>query len=604
MKKLLLLLVAIVWLWIVLFWVKSWFFGKEDILVEEKEIVKQEFFVEATSYSDLDNHSSIQKTWKVNSSQDITLSANASGRVSYISVKPGEQIVVGQVLAQLEDNIWNYAINISKASNGVERSKINYDSQKISLDKAVFDAELNLERLERNLETLKKDSEQSLIQAKDNLNNNINSGIDSTSALRLQQLDNNIEKAKLDYEIRLTSDAETIESYKVSFKNNYNTLLIFLDDVIQFTDTILSVTEVNKRTNRDFDQFLWAKDRGQKTLSEQRLLQLIAYRDSDTFTLIDSDLQSGNISEERALEAIEDVNTWYELAKVLLNSLELTLNNSLVSQGSLGDAEIASYQASINWYQAQLQGNYASFISFWSTVKNDNMSNLEDQILTARNNLSNAQQSRAVTLRSLNNGIKEAQINYTSSAKEYNKLTISSPINGTVWASFIDAWQEVLSGTQLFDLVSDKSPEVEVSFSSKEKALVKVGQEVFVDIWTERITGSIYSVSEVADDNLNHKATIVFRSSAWIIGNFVSVEVPIHTKKVLVPINIIKTQWDNIGLVKTLSGSTFEDVRVRMWEMFWEYVEIVSCAKNCEDLNIIMNDTSNFDANKFIIVEK
>jgi len=477
MKKLLLLLVAIVWLWIVLFWVKSWFFGKEDILVEEKEIVKQEFFVETTSYSDLDNHSSIQKTWKVNSSQDITLSANASGRVSYISVKPGEQIVVGQVLAQLEDNIWNYAINISKASNGVERSKINYDSQKISFDKAVFDAELNLERLERNLETLKKDSEQSLIQAKDNLNNNINSGIDSTSALRLQQLDNNIEKAKLDYEIRLTSDAETIESYKVSFKNNYNTLLIFLDDVIQFTDTILSVTEVNKRTNRDFDQFLWAKDRGQKTLSEQRLLQLIAYRDSDTFTLIDSDLQSGNISEERALEAIEDVNTWYELAKVLLNSLELTLNNSLVSQGSLGDAEIASYQASINWYQAQLQGNYASFISFWSTVKSflrtyrdnqasllkaielqeqdrdiqaktlesseisaetsyertlisidDNMSNLEDQILTARNNLSNAQQSRAVTLRSLNNGIKEAQINYTSSAKEYNKLTISSPI--------------------------------------------------------------------------------------------------------------------------------------------------------------------------------
>ena len=96
----------------------------------------------------------------------------------------------------------------------------------------------------------------------------------------------------------------------------------------------------------------------------------------------------------------------------------------------------------------------------------------------------------------------------------------------------------------------------------------------------------------------------MFRSSAWIIGNFVSVEVPIHTKKVLVPINIIKTQWDNIGLVKTLSGSTFEDVRVRMWEMFWEYVEIVSCAKNCEDLNIIMNDTSNFDANKFIIVEK
>ena len=72
----------------------------------------------------------------------------------------------------------------------------------------------------------------------------------------------------------------------------------------------------------------------------------------------------------------------------------------------------------------------------------------------------------------------------------------------------------------------------------------------------------------------------------------------------LIPINIITTQWDEIGLVKTLSGSTFSDVRVRMWEVFWEYVEIVSCAKNCEDLSIITNDVTNFDENKFIIVEK
>jgi 23S rRNA maturation mini-RNase III len=72
----------------------------------------------------------------------------------------------------------------------------------------------------------------------------------------------------------------------------------------------------------------------------------------------------------------------------------------------------------------------------------------------------------------------------------------------------------------------------------------------------------------------------------------------------LLPLNIITTKWDEIWLVKTLSGSIFTDVRVRMWDVFGEYVEIVSCAKQCEDLRIITSDTSNFDANKFEIIER
>ena len=160
------------------------------------------------------------------------------------------------MIARLEDNIGSYGISVQRASNSVERAQISYESNKISLDKQVFDAELNLEKLQRNLVALKSDSEQNLLLAEDNLQNSQYDGLDSTSALQLQQLDNNIEKAKLDYDIKLVADEETVESYKASLKKDYNTLLIFLDDIIEFSDELLGVTELNKDEDNDFEDFL------------------------------------------------------------------------------------------------------------------------------------------------------------------------------------------------------------------------------------------------------------------------------------------------------------------------------------------------------------
>jgi len=56
----------------------------------------------------------------------------------------------------------------------------------------------------------------------------------------------------------------------------------------------------------------------------------------------------------------------------------------------------------------------------------------------------------------------------------------------------------------------------------------------------------------------------VFESGTNIIGNIVTVKVPVSTDKMLLPINIITTQGEDVGIIKTLSGSTFSDIRIRM----------------------------------------
>ena len=614
---------------------------------------KQEFIVNTQSGQDFSGSMELEKTGKVSSSQDILLTANAAGRVASVLVKSGDSVQAGQPLATLEDNIGNYGINLERASNGVERAKINYDSTQIQLEKQILDTETSLLTLQRSLVTLKKNSEQSLIQAEDSLENSQYVSLDSKSALQLEQLDNSIEKSKLDYENKLIVDVETIEGFKSSLKTSFNSFLITLQDVVNFSDELLWITNINKDKNDKYEDFLWSQDSAQKRQSEVQLIELIDIRDGSKLDDIESLVASGNMTENQIIEVIDFINANYEKTKVHLNSLETTLNNSLVSVWQLWQVEISAFSAQINGYQSALQGNYSGFISFGSSAKSflrtykntqsslaksielqekdrviqlknlqsgelsasvgyektvigieDSITNLETQIQTAQRNLENAKQSSALTLRSLSNAIREAEISYNAAVKEFNKLSITSPINGTVSEVFLDAGQEVWPGVQLFNILSDNTPEVEIAFSMKEKDMIQEGQEVYIDIGSERITGKIYSLSEVADANLNYKSTIIFASGTNLIGNIVTVKVPVKTEKMLLPVNIITTKWNGIGMLQTLSGSTFSEVRVRLWEVFGEYVEVVSCAQDCETLKIVTNDISNFDENKFVITEK
>lgn len=620
-----------------------------EILTPEK----QDFIVETQKWSEFSWKIELEKIGRVSSSQDISLTANASGRVSSVLVKAGDTVSAGQTIATLEDNIGSYGISLQRASNGIERAQISYDSTKLQLEKQILDAETNLLTLQRNLVTLEKNSEQNLLQAQDSLANSQYAGLDSRSALQLEQLDNNIEKSKLDYENKLIADEETIAWFSANLKTSFNAMKLIVDDIIDFWDELLGITEINKDKNDKYEDFLWALDSSQKSETRNQLLSLMAERESDGFSELEQDIINGNLTEDQILTSLDFINARYEQTKIFLSELEKTVNNSLISVGQLGTTETSAFLGQINGYQASLQGNYSWVISFTTSTKSflrtyrntqqsiaksielqqrdrdiqlislqsgelsatiglektvigidDSIANLQAQIETAQRNLKNAKDNYDITLRSLQNTIAEAQISYAAAAKEYAKLTITSPINGTVSTISIDRWQEVFNGTPLANILSDNTPEVELAFSDKEREMITQWQEVYIDVGSERITGTIYALSDIADTNLNYNSTVVFKSGTSIIGSIVTVKVPISTDKMLLPINIIATQGDNIGLVKTLSGTTIEEVRVRVGEVFGEYIEIISCAQQCSELNLIMNDVSNYDENKFVIQEQ
>ncbi len=621
---------------------------------EKVEEQKKDFFVDTVLLWSQPGSLKIEKTALVSSRQDISVSSNASGRISQVYVKAGDSVKKWQILARLSDTIGNYSTNVQRASIGVERANIQYESTKLSLEKQVFDAQKNLEKLERNLITLKADTEKNLSQVADTLKNSKYADLDSKAALQIEQMDNNIAKSQLDYETKRIADMQQISSIQASTKKEFTNIRSLLQKVITTSDEILWVTPENRDKNNHFEDFLGAYDRSQKLQAWQQLQKLLDISKSSEYRDMLTLSKAEDISEPQIEQVLSFLEDLYDEMIVTLLELETTINNSVESVGSLGAIEKASFLQWIHALQVQLQAWYTAFIAFQSgttqfleTYKNqqvsmqkaielqqkdrdiqmknllsgefsiqtgydrtvlstsDQIKNLEDQIDVAKNTLKNAKQHKDITLRSLKNSISDATVWYHSAEKEYSKLTIHSPIDGSISSVSADVGQEIFTGQPLFQIVSEGRPEVRIALNKKEKDVLSLGQKVTLisEAWEQR-EGTIYSIWDVADKNLNYISTIIFDDASSLLGSIVHITIPLVSEKFFLPVNSITIQGDDIWFVHTLSGSQIADVRVRLWEIYGEYIEIVSCAKNCQELEVITSDVWNYDENKYIIQKR
>ncbi len=616
--------------------------GVDEIIEEQKK----EFFVETKKLSDFDNQTFLTKTSRVSSSSDIRILANAPWRVSAIFVREWDTIKAWQPLVQLEDNIANYYLSLQRAENDLERAQITYDSNKITLDKQVSDARLWFESVQSEYENAKIQANQDIIQAQNNRDNaNIKSD-DSTSNLELKRLEASIAKAELDYDNSVIADEQRIESFKSTLTKDLNAQLIFLDDIIEYADSLLWVTTKNDNFADDIDSYLWVRDSWQKNKTLQLLRDIIRLREWDFQAIYDTEIQD----EDDIYAALDMISTWYDISKNLLNEVETMLNNSLSSSSIFSDADISNYIATWNGFQASLQGNYTTFVSYENTVETflktyentrlslrknidlleqdkkilqnniatwdlnsdsslskvisstqNILNTLQIQVDTSSSNVTNAEEIRNVTLRSLQNSIDGARISYNSALKNYKKLTITAPVNGMVGSMSVDIGQEIQNGAAVMQISGANSNELQISFTKNELPFVNVWDEVYVTSGSNTFTGALSSLSSVADANLNHSSRILFQSDIGISGDIIQVDIPISTPHILLPLDIVTVQNDNQGSIYVIQSGSVVSKDIQLGNIYDDFVEY-------SDVDILTNDTiittnvSNFDPNKFELI--
>lgn len=334
-----------------------------------------------------------------------------------------------------------------------------------------------------------------------------------------------------------------------------------------------------------------------------------------------------------------------------LASLEKTLNNSLVSVWQFSQTQIDAFVANTNAYQSQFSMNNSAFIwfknstsSFLRTYRNtenslskqlellkedrtifvknydlwwtqwentlnkvitsseDAIKSLELQIKQTEDTLRTSKESRELTLKWLENNMKDAYIAQTVAIKDYNKLNIKASIDWVIWDIFVDVGQDVANWTPILSIISDKASEVELSFKESELASIEVWDRVFTNIWEKSLTWTIYSISSISSDSLNYKVLAVFNEKIQNLGWVIDVSIPIKSKSVLIPIKNVTLIWTNKWVINLYEKWKIVQKETLLWKMYKDDIEFLGFldwTKLDDKIMIITNDVSNYDENKF-----
>ena len=560
-----------------------------------EKIEKKDFIVETKSFSGFTMNTFLEKTGKIASSQEINVSAQATGRVGALYVKEWESVRKWDIIARLDDSILNYWLNLEKAKNALSKTEISYESTKSSLDKQIADIKINLENLKIDADS-------------------------SKSSFELEKIENSLLKLAIDYDNLKISNEQTIKWFYNYLEKDFSIFTTFLDDVIDFSDKQLWVTLKNESENDGFEDYFGIRDTTQKQETERLLRELLIFKDTNK---IDTSLDLNSLSD--LWDYTSKVSKWYKKMDLLLTALQVTFDNSVPSTG-LSASEIATKESTIDGYQTSLNTYNASFIvlknsisSFLDTYLNTEASLvkqiellesdkkiftkwLDIQVELQENTLAEAIINRDLTLQSMNAAIVDAEIAYRQTVKEYSKLTITSPISGVVWEIFIDLWQEVSNGTPLFSISNNILNEATISFNKKELSFISEWDLVSLDFEWDVFTGSIYSISKSADLNLKYVSRVSFREDLDLIGNIISISVTIIAEYPLIPLNNVKIDSAWVGNVNVLVGDKIIQKSITLGTIYGKSIEVVSWLDS-DDL-VILNYVDNFDPEKFIIKNK
>lgn len=212
----------------------------------------------------------------------------------------GDDITTKQLLISMSDIAGSYAFGAERAALSVQAAQNSFEVNQQNLLKQLQDAQIAYEK------TLLSTS------------NSNTANVDSSANLQLKQLEQNLTKARLDYNIKLKADEQSLENFVMTAKNVYSDVNNLLLDVIDQSDKFLGYTLENAHINNGFEVYIAVKNDNAKYIAEQKLADLINKKNS-LKTLGD------NIS----LENIDSYLSQYKQIVAGINEMTIAMKNVL-----------------------------------------------------------------------------------------------------------------------------------------------------------------------------------------------------------------------------------------------------------------------------------
>jgi multidrug resistance efflux pump len=550
-----------------------------------------------------------EKTWRITASSNLTITSQWAGEISKILYKEWQKVKAGTSIAVLKDTINNFDLRLAQAENAITTQDATIETTKINLDQSVENARIGLERARQSYESLK-------------------------------------DKNSIQYDSVVNANGKTLDAYNQNYKSYLSDIDRLMTQTLHDADKLLGMTDAYDDIADDLEWYLGARNGWSYYDAEKAWNSMYALRG-----IIREKKNKANYLSRDTLDAdIALVWSGYAELQKFSDAMILMIQNNVVWAGLSQIAQDGytaawnGYKASIQWAETVFNAWKAQTISFFNTYKNTELANklalasltrkltrdelsiiegstdirvtyeslrisLEDAYKNAELSLEqaelaydNAQKIRSATLIQLDASRKNTQIALDQARRDYAKLSISAPVDGTVTRVIASVWQSVNIGTPIIEF-SGKQPQIVIDIDAWVARTLSVGEKVMVDSEGKTLTGVIVAVSSVSNANLLSTIRINVENAENAIGKSASITFRTVGSKdaaLLLPIDAVRiiSEWE--WEVNLLVGTgTITTRSVKLWRVSETSIEILS--EFAPDDLIITNNLTNYSPEKNIL---
>jgi multidrug resistance efflux pump len=577
-------------------------------------VTKKSFSIETQVIGKKKESYSVEKSARLTAGSALTLSTESVWEVSAITVKEGSKIKRGTRLVSLRDTVNSYDIRVAQAQNSVSIQDASIESTKLNLERAIFDSQIAYDQAKRTYDTL-------------------------------------VAKTTLSYDTIVNTNQKTLDTLDASYKTYLAEIDKNLDQVVFESDRILGLSSNNEYTNDGFESQLGARVWNLKYLSDNSYWRALAQLGQIRAQKLKS------TSPETAKADIENIELAYTLLQKHIDDMIYMIQNNVIS-GELTMERNAAWLAQFNWFRAAANGNNAAFTQ-WKTqtltflknyklnelatkvavesidrkltpeeeaiiqsspdaklLYNSTIIDLKDKILAAKLAVKQAEnardlavKSRATTLAQLGASRQSWVLSLEQAQREYARLTVTAPFDGTVSRVMATIGQRVNPGTPVLEVISN-SPEVLIDLESEIADSLNIGDRVQIQVDKKLFTGSIIAMSQAAWANLLYTTRVSVPDAVGLIGNAANIIFTASREisdvsgkeKIVLPLRAVKIVSEQEGQIAILSsGSTIVFKSVKLGKVVWDGIYLEESLDVATE--VIITDVSNYDPAKFILLK-
>ncbi|MCX6729930.1 MAG: HlyD family efflux transporter periplasmic adaptor subunit [Candidatus Portnoybacteria bacterium] len=362
--------------------------------------------------------SSISGSGQVSALSQVDVKSKASGDVMYVNVKLGQEVKSGAILAQLDSR---------DAQKAVRDAEINLENTQISLSKLEISQKSNI-----------PDIEDSITNAQNNLEQTYQNGF------------NEVANTFLDLPSIIDGTRSVLYDYAVSTPNRVN--------CSAYQDFVVN------SANNDLVASMISQAQSNYTISYNK------YTDSLNNYRVATRYSSSDVIIDLIKQTLDTVKTIAQSAKDEQNLLD-TVSSTLKQASRSVPSAMSQYQTNVSSYIGKLNSHLTSLNNTRNNI-DSNQQSLENY----QRQLSNAKDNNPLDLISQRNSLKQKQVALQDAKDNLANYYVRAPFDGVIAKLNISKGDSISSGTAIATFITNKKIAT-ISLNEVDVAKVKVGQK-------------------------------------------------------------------------------------------------------------------------------